>query len=309
MWERSSFNPGQRPLFYIGMMPVYITTMIILVHIALLIVAAIGGSGGSTWSPFTFQANEVVEQGKLWKLVTYAFYSPAELIFSVAIGLVFFYLFGIHVEKYLGSKDYLKLYGVLLIVPPVVFSILYLLLGRQHLFPLYSSRTIYLSIFLAFAFIFPNAQMLFGFLAKWMAAFVVAVYTLQLIAFRDGLDLFVMWFRIILTYVTLRRLGLSARFPAFEDGLLNLLPKRKSKGYWSSKRKLKVVKGGKKKKSIYKSKLAPMVSMPRTKAPVASVDHLLEKISKTGIGSLTEAERKELESASSELSDNDEATL
>jgi hypothetical protein len=40
-------------------------------------------------------------------------------------------------------------------------------------------------------------------------------------------------------------------------------------------------------------------------APVASIDHLLEKISKEGISSLTDKERKQLESASSELSDDD----
>jgi len=40
-------------------------------------------------------------------------------------------------------------------------------------------------------------------------------------------------------------------------------------------------------------------------APVASIDHLLEKISKEGISSLSDKERKQLENASSELLDDE----
>jgi len=38
---------------------------------------------------------------------------------------------------------------------------------------------------------------------------------------------------------------------------------------------------------------------------VASIDHLLEKISKEGISSLSDKERKQLENASSELLDDE----
>ncbi|MDB4589647.1 rhomboid family intramembrane serine protease [Verrucomicrobiales bacterium] len=305
MWQ-SSYNPGQRPLFYLGALPIYATTLIILIHVVLLIVTAIFGLGTSTYAPFSFTAPEVVEQGKLWKLVTYAFYNPRELIVFVAIGLVFFYLFGIQVEQYLGTRDFLKLYGTLVLLPPVLFCLLYLVLGRQNIFYLATSSTIDTCIFLAFAFLYPNRRMLFGFVVKWFAAFIVAVYTLQLIAIREWLDLFLLWLRITITYVALRKMGLTARFPNFEASLSRLIPKRKPKGYRSSKRSLKVVKkskGGR--KVAYESKLAPKVDPMASSAPVASIDHLLEKISKEGISSLSDKERKQLENASSELLDDE----
>lgn len=305
MWQ-SPYNPGHRPLFYLGALPVYATTLIILVHVVLLIVTAIFGLDSGIYAPLSFTAPEVVQQGKLWKLVTYAFYNPAELIVMVAIGLVFFYIFGFQVEQYLGTRDFLKLYGVLVVVPPVLFCVLYLLLGGGQVFYLATSSTIDTCIFLSFAFIYPNQRMLFGFVVKWFAAFIIAVYTLQLIASRDGLDLFVLWLRVILTYITLRWMGLTMRFPAIEQPILDLFSKRKSKGYRSSKRKLKVVKGSKKgRKVAYESKLAPKLDALASSAPVASIDHLLEKISKEGISSLTEAERKQLESASDQLSGDD----
>ena len=152
MWQ-SPYNPGQRPLFHLGAIPVYATTLIILIHVALLIVTAAGGLGTGTY-----------------------------------IGLVFFYLFGIQVEQYLGTRDFLKLYGTLVLLPPVLFCLLYLILGRQNIFYLATSSTIDTCIFLAFAFIYPDRRVLFGFLVKWFAAFIVAVYTLQLVALREWLD-------------------------------------------------------------------------------------------------------------------------
>ena len=55
----------------------------------------------------------------------------------------------------------------------------------------------------------------------------------------------------------------------------------------------------------YESKLAPKVDPMASSAPVASIDHLLEKISKEGISSLSDKERKQLENASSELLDDE----
>ena len=94
-------------------------------------------------------------------------------------------------------------------------------------------------------------------------------------------------------------------FSQVEETFLKLIPKRRPKGYRSSKRKLKVVRQNRSgRKVAYESKLKPQVDIS-DKPAVSSIDHLLEKISKDGIGSLTDKERKQLESASDELSGDD----
>ncbi|MEM7386849.1 MAG: rhomboid family intramembrane serine protease [Verrucomicrobiota bacterium] len=294
----------EKPFFYLGRYPVNLTLLLVLIHSAGLIISVIVGPGIERI--LDFSTNEV-RNGKFWQLITYPFFVPPIMLVGEAISLVFFFLFGRMVEERFRRDGLLNLYVVLVIVPSLVLLVLSFLLGRP--FQLVGISTISLSIFLAFVFIYPDARMLFGLIAKWVALFFVVVYSLMFLGNRNFVEFSMLWLRIGLTYGVLRYLGLPALFPSAEQKLFGWLPDKETRARRKSRKNLKVVKrgdeGGKKKKKPFKSKLAPRVSVPEDKKEVASIDDVLEKISKTGLASLSDDERKRLESASESLTNKD----
>ena len=310
---------GNDPLFRVGRAPVFVTTLVVALQVMALVGIAVAGYRSGLIHHLVYSA-PAVQSGKLWTLATYAFVN--DISFWTALGLVFFYFFGLRVEMRLGTRRYVFLLGVLILGPTIFLTLLCLPFGYSFLNPLplgrlgglgdfWSSINVHLSVFIAFVWLFSEAIFWPGVKAKWVGVFFVALQTLQLLGLRYWLYFWMCWFSLLLAYATLRWMGMAMKFAAIEEPLLDLIPKRKSRGYRSSKRKLRVVKGSKKRKPgkrrrhSYQSKLALEADLPVYGAAAASVDHLLEKISREGILSLTEAERKELEDASNQLSDTD----
>ena len=270
-----------------------------------MVVLAVLGGASPLVASLIFDNVGVLEHGRLWTLFTYVFVNP--ITFWNALGLVFFYLFGRRVEQQMGSRTFLKLLLCLILIPTILLAIFGLLFSSPYSFlPYASSANLHIAVLIAFVWLHSEAIFWPGIAAKWFGMFFVAVHVLQLLSARLWPFFWMAWVSLLIAYIFLRRDGMPMKFAPAEDALLNMIPKRKGKGYRSSKRKLKVVKKRKGGRQVaYESKLAPKVDSMTSSAPVASIDHLLEKISKEGISSLTDKERKQLESASSELSDDD----
>lgn len=312
-WE-TYYSAGQ-PLFRLGRLPVYVTTLMVALQVLALVVISVIGNRSPLIYELIYSAS-AIEAGKLWTLVTYAFVDI--LSFWTALGLVFFYLFGMRVEMHLGTRRYLLLLTILILGPTIFLTLSGLVVGdlfassaRPSLFAgisgYFSSVNVRLAVLISFVWLYSDAIFWPGVKAKWFGVFFVALQTLQFLGARDWDYFWMCWLSLLLAYVTLRRMGMGMKFPGIETTVLSLLPKRRPKGYRSSRRKLKVVKGGKgSKRHRYESKLAPKLDTPESRGAAASVDHLLEKISKEGISSLTEAERDQLENASDQLSDKDQ---
>lgn len=306
----STYYTSDNPLFHLGRVPVYVTTLYIALQVFALVVFAIAGNNSTLPLHFVYSV-DAVAAGKLWTLVTYAFVD--RLTFWTALGLVFFYLFGRPVESRLGTHRYLWLLGVLILGPTLFLTVVGFLFGNPAVFAgrsgmlggfmgYWSSMNIRLSVLVAFVWFHSDAIFWPGVKAKWFGVFFVALQTLQFLGARHWLFFWMCWISLLLAYITLRRMGMPMKFPSIEEPLLKLRPDARSKAYRRSKRKLKVVKSPTGKKRVrYESKLAPKIEAPKSAA--ASVDHLLEKISQQGISSLTETERKQLEKASNQLSD------
>ena len=216
-------------------------------------------------------------------------------------------MFGLRVEMRLGTKRYLRLLGILILGPAAFLAVLGFFADPFRDGSLYAgSMNLRLCVLVAFVWLHSEALFWPGIQAKWLGIIFVALSTLQYLGSRQWTYFWMCWFSLLLAYIVLRRMGMEMKFAPIEEPLLNLIPNRKPKGYRSSKRKLKVVKGSKGGRRVqYESKLAPKIESAGSAGPVASVDHLLEKISKEGISSLSEKERKQLESASDQLSDKD----
>ena len=130
-------------------------------------------------------------------------------------------------------------------------------------------------VFVAFATIYPHVELLLRIQAKWVALILAAVYTFQLLAYHAWSDLVVVWTSI----------GTAFLFVELNGAGPELVWWNTFKARFASRPKYYVV-----------PKPGPRVGDARTEPDdaQASIDPILDKISKFGIGSLTASERRQL---------------
>jgi Rhomboid family len=284
--EAAPFNVGMfgvatsddyRPVGWVGRYPIYVTTLLLIVHVACMIIGCflIAFGAGSFLGLFTFDSAQVLYGGWLWQIATYALvHSPSALIWF-AIEMYMLFVFGREVERFIGRRAFIALYLLLLLAPPIVLSIW----GIWQRVGLAGSATIHFGIFIAFVAIYPNVEMFLRVMAKWVALILTAAYSLQLLAYHVWSELAVLWMSVGLGYAFVQMRGAGPE----ADWL------REWQSRWRSKRSLRVV---------------PRPTVRRVVEPddvYESIDPVLDKISKSGIGSLTASERRALDRARDRL--------
>jgi rhomboid family protein len=272
-----------RPVAWMGRYPVDVTTMLVGVHVVCAVLAciftAITGLSG-TLNYFIFDSARIWNELQLWRLGTYAFvHSPSTLLWF-AIEMYLLFVFGREVERFIGRRSYIALYVILLITPAVLLTIW----GLWERSILAGSPALHFGIFVAFATIYPRAELFLRILAKWVAVILAAVYTLQLLAYHAWSDLVVVWTSIGAAFLFIEMSGAGPEL-----------------AWWSA----------------VKARFAPkpkfrIVPKPRptrsteSEEGYASIDPILDKISKFGIGSLTASERRQLNRERDRLLKNSE---
>jgi len=266
-----------QPVAWMGRFPIHVTTLLVMIHVISMIIGCllIAVGAGSFLGLLTFDSAQVLYGGRVWQIATYALvHSPSALIWF-AIEMYMLFAFGREVERFIGRRAFIALYLLLLLVPPLLLTVW----GLWQRSGLAGSATIHFAIFIAFAAIYPNVELFLRIMAKWVALIFVGAYSLQLLAYHGWAELAVLWLSVALAYgfVRVRGTGLELTW-------LTQWPSR-----WRSKRSLSVV---------------PRPTERRVVKPeniYDSIDPLLEKISKSGYGSLTPSERRALDRASNWL--------
>src|SRR5437667_1468590 len=262
-----------RPVAWMGRYPVDVTTMLVGVHVAAAILAAIlvAFSAGSILAYLQFDSAAVWYGGQVWRLLTYAFVHWPSGLLWFAVEMYMLFVFGREVERFIGRRAYMALYLILLLMPPVLLTIW----GFWQHSGLSGSLAIHFGIFVAFATIYPRVELFLGIMAKRVVLILAAVYTLQLLAYHAWSDLVVVWTSIGVAFLFVELNGagpelawwnaVKARFASRPK--YHVLPKPRAHT------------GGVRLESddVY-----------------ASIDPILDKISKSGIGSLTASERRQL---------------
>lgn len=260
------------PLTWVGRVPVYLATALAALHGVTLILSALAMAVGAEWffRAFVFSSGQVLGDWKVWQFVTYAFVSthPNEFIWTV-IQLFLLAIFGREVEKHIGRRSFAWLYGALLLAAPVYF--LLLSFGGTS-FVYAGSGTLHFAVFIAFVVIYPGAEIFFGLQARWLAAILLGVNSLQLLAGQQPAQLGLLWLECGLAALWLVKDGVR------EFSLPSPAALIKAR---HSARRLRVVP----KESVEEPELHE------------TIDPILEKIARQGIGSLTRAEREKLERA------------
>jgi hypothetical protein len=179
------------------------------------------------------------------------------------------FVFGREVERFIGRRAYIALYLVLLIAPAVILTIW----GLSQRSALAGSPALHFGIFVAFATIYPRVELFLRIMAKWIALILAGVYTFQLLAYHAWTDLAVVWTSIGAAFLFIELRGAGPEL-----------------AWWNN---LKARIGPKPKIRVLQRTHARRAVEPDD--VYASIDPILDKISKSGIGSLTANERRQLD--------------
>jgi membrane associated rhomboid family serine protease len=267
-----------RPVTWMGRYPVDVTTILVGLHVICAIATAlvVGFVHGDALNYLMFDSAQVLS-GQIWRLFTYALIHPpngyALLWFAVEMYMLFF--FGREVERFIGQRAYIWLYALLLLAPALILTVW----GLTTRTGLAGSSAVHFAVFTAFVTLYPNVQFFLRIPAKWIFVIFAAIGTLSALAAHAWQDLVVLWVSIGVAFAFIEARGAGPEL-AWIDNL---------KSRFRPKPKLYVVQ-----KSTARRPAEP-------DDVVAAVDPILDKISKSGMGSLTENEKKILDRARNRL--------
>ena len=271
-----------RPLFWVGGRPIYVNTLLLIIHVLAFAITALAVSflGADVLGALGLGNYEVVYHGQIWRLISYIIFPPeTAIMFIFAMGFLFY--FGRQVEQFVGRKTYINFYAALVLIPSLLFCLLGLLgLWRENYLGGYC--TVF-GVFVAFATIYPGVEISIWFVnltAKGWAYALLAVLSLANIAYHHWIDLGDLWCDAAVGYAGMRLIGAGRGLTWLTD--------------WLEERQAK--------KLARRHHIAVLKDAQATE----SIDEILEKISKHGVGSLNAKERAALERARTNLLKRDQ---
>lgn len=212
--------------------------------------------------------------GSLWQALTCTFVNPAN--FFSLFNILFIGWSGGEVEKYLGRRRFLTLVGVLLLLPPVIVS-LWSLAGVFWVY--HGSYEFSIGLFIAFVTLYPNLEMFGWITLKWLAFAGILLGSMQSLPLHQWDHLSILWAMCGISFAYIRLLQNRIVLPAWFTTATAFRRKPKF--------------------SVVPKPPGRRVVEPQDL--YESIDPLLEKISKSGINSLTASERRALDRARNQL--------
>ena len=271
-------DDDHQPMMWLRGHAIYAAHFIVIVFVASMLVTSIlmAVNLGHLLSWMTFNSEDVL-RGQVWRLISYGLVNPPGQGYAVlgfVIDMCMIVWFGRELEKFFGRRMFLRFYGGLYLLSPLLFTLIGLK-WPMHL----AGETGAFALFIAFATLYPNVMMMFNVLTKWVAIILIAVYTLVALAYHDWIGLMSLWVTTGYAYV----------YVCVEQGRL-MLP---SFNFRRRKPNLHV---------LPDIKVAKPISIKVvTEDSMAEMDALLDKIARSGMSSLTTRERSQLAKAREEL--------
>jgi hypothetical protein len=255
------------PLTWVGRVPVYLSTAIAFTHGVMMVFTAVALASGAEWffQILAFSPQSAIGKLHLWQFVTYAFVNRPEIFTLIQLVLLAF--FGGDVEKFIGRRAFAWLYAVLILAIPVLLSILSFIGVESGSY--FGSDAVHFAIFLAFAMTYPGAEIFFGIQARWIAIALLGIYSLQMLAYRQWISLSILWWECAVAAAWMMREGVRN----FSLPSVSTIPLKRPERHTKPARR-----EPEKEVELYDS-----------------IDPILEKIARQGIGSLTRGEREKLE--------------
>lgn len=280
----SSFNED-RPVTYFRGYPIYYATILTIAYAAGVVVTFFGQATGNWSALASFMAIDsarTILGGQIWQILTYSFIDFPS--FFTIIGLLFLYVAAIEVEKYIGKARFLTLYGVILLIPVVTLTLFTLVTGTSAIY--FGHTEVSIGLFIAFCTLYPGIQW-GGFIsAKWVAIASLVLSTMVDLSSRSFIHVTQLWLISGFSFGYIRFLQNGGELPSLR--ISSPFRRRPT---------LRVVQ---------KPKARPRPAVSTTDTKGLEIDHLLEKISRHGLGSLSRDERAALERARKKLLEKDQ---
>jgi membrane associated rhomboid family serine protease len=264
------------PLTYWGGHPIYAIHMVVIAYCALMVVTAVAGPSFAPVLRATMFDSRDVFSGEIWRIITYGLFNAPSLGFAFDMLMLFW--FGREVERFFGRKVFGQLYGGIYLLPTLVLTALGPFLPSGRL-----GQPGALALFIGFATQFPGMPVFFTLLAKWAALILVGLFTLVHIAARDWVSLVLLWSTCGFAHLFIRHQQGNLPLPSFS--------------FFRRQPRLRVLPDLPTREPRRAATAGPASSAPAPHDAMAEVDALLDKIAKSGIGSLTAKERAKLEAA------------
>jgi membrane associated rhomboid family serine protease len=280
----SIFSAGSdfRPIFHFRGHPVRLHALLVVIHCAALIAGTIiSPATWSSWMSFSSAGSPPAFLSAPWTFLTHVLVHSASIWFLLE--MLWLWQWSRIVEDHFGPASLLKLYLSLTLAPALTLVLLQLVPGTSG-YILSNPSLVHFPLFLAVTFLLPDAEWIFGWKFKYWAAALSAIFLLQFLGSAA------------ITYLYLRRIGLSPRFTFLTSRFRSALPRSPDQ---SSSRKL-----SQPPPSTGPSphpKITPRPSLPRENPNAERINAILDKIADRGIASLSPEERRTLNDASEQL--------
>jgi membrane associated rhomboid family serine protease len=277
-----------QPWFRLGQLEVTTTVLVTLMCVVSMFVWAINPR---FLRPLVLIPSEVFNL-QLWRVVTWPI--PTQPTFWTIITLAIFWYFGREIEGLLGRNRFAWFLVLVTVIPGVLATLMNLPQGGL--------RPIQFAVFLTFIAQYPFARFFFNIPAWALGAVFLALETLQLLGLRDSRGLLFLIVTLATAAVVARSYGLAPTLARFVPALPvpgaessgNRTPRRRDDKPRRSRNTGRTVVDG-------PWQTAPPVPNLDAVAMQAELDGLLDKISATGIDSLTTDEKKRLNDLSKRL--------
>ena len=264
-----------QPITWIGGHPVRSAGVLVLFYVATMVSTTLAVAFGfhEVLRELVFSSEAVLGRGALWQLFTYAMVNQPSLDFVINMALLWW--FGSELEKFFGRRIFLKFYLAVLLLTPGLFT----LIGLWQPIAISGAAGCF-AVFIAFATLYPDVPLLFGvLLAKYIAAILVAIFSLMHIADHDWPHLLSLWITVVFAFGFVRYQQGRFALPAGLRGSLFFGKRKPSfrvvRGEYAPPRPL--------------ARVAPRARAEKMGGEdvVQSIDALLDKISQHGIQSLS----------------------
>ncbi|MFN5962508.1 MAG: DUF6576 domain-containing protein [Verrucomicrobiota bacterium] len=289
----SIFSAGSdfRPIFHFRGHPVRLHALLVVIHCAALIAGTIiSPATWSSWMSFSSAGSPPAFLSAPWTFLTHVLVHSASIWFLLE--MLWLWQWSRIVEDHFGPASLLKLDLSLTLAPALTLVLLQLVPGTSG-YILSNPSLVHFPLFLAVAFLLPDAEWIFGWKFKYWAAALSAIFLLQFLGSRNATGAILFISNAAITYLYLRRIGLSPRFTFLTSRFRSALPRSPDQ---SSSRKLSASTG-----PSPHPKITPRPSLPHESPNAERINAILDKIADHGIESLSTEERRTLNNASEQL--------
>ena len=262
------------PLTWMGRLPVYASTILVAICVAGMIATVFltTAQGMAGIVPFRFDPQAFWKQAHLWQLFTFPLIDFPS--FFYVFGLCFMYSFGVGLETHLGRRVLIRLILLLCLVPALTASAWWMAGVPVNLS---GSINLAIGLFIAYTTLYPNVELWNWIPMKWVAFACIILNSLMFFPTHQ-------WDQLTVFLSACAAAHIHTRYEQGHWALPNFRWSRRKPAF-----------------RVVPRENAPTRSMPREEMVEdeidSEVDHLLEKIARSGLSSLTSKERTQLEKA------------